>query len=114
MQSAPFSPYYPGLENMLCKSSNSYARLRITLYMYLTRLCVTKSQLAALQKLIAKVTELVDTVASFADHFTSMELTFARAIGDEIDVKRPADRNLARRSRASRPIGRPTRMITSK
>ena len=44
--------------------------------------------LAALQKLIAKVTELADTVASFADHFTTKELTFTRATGDELHVNK--------------------------
>ena len=43
--------------------------------------------LAALQKLIAKVTGLADTVASFADHFTTKELTFTRATGDELRVE---------------------------
>jgi Chaperone of endosialidase len=44
--------------------------------------------IAAVQKLIAKVNELASVVAAFADHFTTKELTFTRAIGDEIDVKR--------------------------
>ncbi|HEX5863214.1 MAG TPA: tail fiber domain-containing protein, partial [Casimicrobiaceae bacterium] len=42
--------------------------------------------LAALQKLMAKVSDLTDTVASFAGHFATRELTFTRATGDEIDV----------------------------
>ena len=46
---------------MLCKSSNSCARLRITLYKCLTRLCVTKSQLAGrLRQLHAPLMEVVD------------------------------------------------------
>lgn len=43
---------------------------------------------SAVQELIAKVSNLSDTVAGFADHFTTRELTFTRATGDEIDVKR--------------------------
>jgi Chaperone of endosialidase len=44
--------------------------------------------IAAVQQLITKVNELADAVAAFADHFTTKELTFTRATGDEIDVKR--------------------------
>lgn len=42
--------------------------------------------LSALQKLIAKVSDLATTVASFADHFTTRELTFTRATGDDLTV----------------------------
>ena len=42
----------------------------------------------AVQELIAQVKSLAVTVAGFADHFTTKELTFTRATSDEIDVKR--------------------------
>jgi Chaperone of endosialidase len=44
--------------------------------------------ISAVQALIARVNELASVVAAFADHFTTKELTFTRATGDEIDVKR--------------------------
>ena len=40
----------------------------------------------ALQQFAAQLSELANTVASFADHFTTRELTFTRAQGDEIDT----------------------------
>ena len=42
----------------------------------------------AIQQLAAKISDLATTVASFADHFTTRELTFVRATGDEIIVKK--------------------------
>ena len=44
--------------------------------------------ISALKELYAKISDLAATVASFADHFTTKELTFTRAAGDELDVKR--------------------------
>ena len=41
-----------------------------------------------IDRLAAQLSDLAATVASFADHFTTRELTFVRATGDEIDVKR--------------------------
>ena len=41
---------------------------------------------AAIQVLAQKIDDLAATVAGFADHFTTKELTFARATGDEIDA----------------------------
>lgn len=41
----------------------------------------------AVQELAAQVTTLTNTVANFADSFTTKELTFTRATGDEIDVQ---------------------------
>ena len=42
----------------------------------------------ALQSLSAKLSDLSDTIASFADHFTTRELAFTRATGDDLTVKR--------------------------
>ena len=44
--------------------------------------------ISAIQQLAAKISHLAATVASFADHFTTKELTFTRATGDEIIVKK--------------------------
>jgi hypothetical protein len=40
----------------------------------------------AIQALSARLTSLEQTVAGFADHFTTKELTFTRATGDELDA----------------------------
>ena len=40
----------------------------------------------AVQQLASQLSDLANTVASFADHFTTRELTFTRATGDEIDA----------------------------
>jgi hypothetical protein len=45
--------------------------------------------------LAQKVDELAATVATFADHFATKELTFTRATGDEIDVRRLCVRDTA-------------------
>jgi hypothetical protein len=42
----------------------------------------------AIQALSARLTSLEQTVAGFADHFTTKELTFTRATGEEIDVQK--------------------------
>jgi hypothetical protein len=41
----------------------------------------------AIQQLDQQLTDLATTVADFADRFTTKDLTFTRATGDEIDVK---------------------------
>jgi hypothetical protein len=38
--------------------------------------------------LVAAVQNLIDRMNDFADHFTTKELTFTRAIGDEVDAKK--------------------------
>ena len=44
--------------------------------------------LAALQKLIAKVSALADTIASFADHFMTKELVATNGTFDQISAKK--------------------------
>ena len=39
---------------------------------------------AAIQNIFAQISDLADTVASFADHFTTRELAFTRASGQEL------------------------------
>jgi Domain of unknown function (DUF5011) len=41
----------------------------------------------AIQQLAQQLTDLANTIAGFADSFTTKQLTFTRATGDEIDVK---------------------------
>jgi hypothetical protein len=41
----------------------------------------------AIQQLAQQLTDLANTVAGFADSFTTKQLTFTRATGDEIDVQ---------------------------
>jgi hypothetical protein len=53
----------------------------------------------AIQQLDNKLTDLANTLAGFADSFTTKELTFTRAAGDEIDVHRViADELCAKKS----------------
>ena len=40
----------------------------------------------AIQQLAAKISDLAATVGGFADHFTTRDLTFTRATGDETDA----------------------------
>ena len=54
----------------------------------------------AIQQLAAQLSDLANTVAAFADHFSTKELTFTRATGDEIDVKRTTTDTLCVRDTA--------------
>jgi hypothetical protein len=49
---------------------------------------------AAIQELYRQLTNLANTVAGFADHFTTKDLTFTRATGDELCLKKSDGTNV--------------------
>ena len=93
-----------GFLHALCGERHGRAHAHRQLRLRRHRDHLTAILAGAIQKLFSQLSDLASTVASFADHFTTRELTFTRATGDEIDVKRTTTDTLCVRKSDATPV----------